>query len=131
MRCSVLGTNRFSEELTPLTATSVALIDAMQWGCVIEPSQALEEYPAPRFPGVGLVLLGGGQCMAPPFRGIDLVAVVDHVDTPLLAGRAGVKISRMAGTGTTREQSPRIFHGSSCAFRASFRIELPIRFFWV
>jgi hypothetical protein len=33
--------------------------------------------------------------------------------------------------GTTREQSPRIFHGSSRAFRASFRIELPIRFFWV
>jgi hypothetical protein len=30
MRCSVLGTNRFSEKLTPLTATSVASIDAMQ-----------------------------------------------------------------------------------------------------
>jgi hypothetical protein len=29
------------------------------------------------------------------------------------------------GGGTHRDQSPRIFHGSACAFRDSFRRELP------
>jgi hypothetical protein len=37
----------------------------------------------------------------------------------------------LAEQGLQGEQSPRKVHGSSCAFRASFRIEPPIRFFWV
>jgi hypothetical protein len=43
--------------------------------------------------------------------------------------RAEILLSLMlAEHGLQGEQSPRKVHGSSCAFRASFRIELPIDF---